>query len=68
MGIVSLRSKALSKIFENFEPQIPEKDGEMKQGLKAKLRLQAGPRFPSSPEADLSPKCGAKVEHAMAVQ
>ena len=33
-GIVSPRSKALSKIFENFEPQMPEKDGEMKEGTE----------------------------------
>ena len=36
-GIVSPRSKALSKIFENFEPQISEKDGEMKQGTKGQI-------------------------------
>ena len=28
----------------------------------------AGPRSPMFPEADLSPKCGAKVEHAVDVQ
>jgi len=58
--IVSPRSKALSKIFENFEPQIPEKDGEMKKGTEGQLRLQAGPRSSSSPEADLSPNVARK--------
>ena len=53
-GIVSPGSKAPSKIFENFDPQIPEKDSEMKQGLQANLRLQAGPR--------------AKLVHAVTAQ
>jgi hypothetical protein len=35
--IVSPWSKALSKIFENFEPQISEKDGEMKQGTEGQI-------------------------------
>jgi hypothetical protein len=67
-GIVSPGSKALSKIFENFDPQIPEKDSEMKQGLKAKLRPQTGPRSPIFPGADVSPKYGAKVGQAVTAQ
>ena len=42
-GIVSPRSKALSKIFENFEPQIPEKDGEMKQGTEGQITTAGWP-------------------------
>jgi hypothetical protein len=42
-GIVSPRSKALSKVFENFEPQIPEKDGEMKQGTEGQITTAGWP-------------------------
>jgi hypothetical protein len=35
--IMSPRSKALSKIFENSEPQISEKDGEMKKGTEGQI-------------------------------
>ena len=41
--IVSPRSKALSKIFENFEPRISEKDGEMKQGNEGQITTAGWP-------------------------
>jgi hypothetical protein len=46
-GIVSPRSKALSKIFENSEPQIPEKDGEMKKkGTEGQITANYDCRLP----------------------
>ena len=41
--IVPRRSKALSKIFENFEPRISEKDGEMKQGNEGQITTAGWP-------------------------